>query len=103
MLPSREEGMGSVLLEAMNAGVPITAAAAGGITDVIKNEKTGLLVPRENSESLAAAQLRIMDRPELAKSLTAEARARLPDFSSVKMAQDTLKIYEDAAENFKSH
>ncbi|HAF96592.1 MAG: hypothetical protein A2X34_07630 [Elusimicrobia bacterium GWC2_51_8] len=101
VLPSREEGMGSVLLEAMNAGVPIVATNAGGITDVIKNEQTGLLVPRENSEALAGAQLRIMADPELAKNLAAGGRRRLADFSSVKMAESTLRIYEEAVENFK--
>lgn len=101
VLPSREEGMGSVLLEAMNAGVPIAATGAGGITDVIENEKTGLLVPRENPEALAGAQLRIMTDAELAKNLAAEGRRRLTDFSSVKMAENTLRIYEEAVENFK--
>ena len=101
VLSSREEGMGSVLLEAMNAGVPIAATAAGGITDVIENEKTGLLVPRENPEALASAQLRIMADLELAKNLAAEGRRRLTDFSSVKMAESTLRIYEEAVENFK--
>ena len=101
VLSSREEGMGSVLLEAMNAGVPITATDAGGITDVIENEKTGLLVPRENPGALAGAQLRIMADPELARRLAAGGRARLTDFSSVKMAETTLRIYEEAVENFK--
>jgi len=101
VLSSREEGMGSVLLEAMNAGVPIAAADAGGITDVIENEKNGLLVPRENPEALARAQLRIMTDVELAKNLAAGGRRRLADFSSVKMAESTLRIYEEAVENFK--
>ncbi|MCX5786145.1 MAG: glycosyltransferase [Elusimicrobia bacterium] len=101
VLSSREEGMGSVLLEAMHAGVPIAATAAGGITDVIENEKNGLLAPREDPPALAMAQLRIMNDPELAKSLAAEGRRRLAYFSSVKMAERTLKIYEEAVENFK--
>ena len=101
VLPSREEGMGRVLLEAMNAGVPIAATTAGGITDVIENEKNGLLAPREDPTALAAAQLRIMNSPKLAKDLAAEGRRRLGDFSSVKMAERTLKIYEEAIETLK--
>ena len=85
----------------MNAGVPITATAAGGITDVIENEKNGLLAPIGNPRALADAQLRVMDDPELAKSLVAGGRQRLADFSSIKMAESTLKVYEEAVANFK--
>ncbi|HAH31280.1 MAG TPA: hypothetical protein DCL44_03085 [Elusimicrobia bacterium] len=103
VLSSREEGMGSVLLEAMHAGVPIAATSAGGITDVIENGKNGLLAPRENPRALAEAQLRIINNPALAKDLAAEGRKRLSEFSSVKMAERTLRIYEETIENSKPY
>ena len=103
VLSSREEGMGSVLLEAMNARVPITATDAGGITEVIENGKNGLIAPRENPGALAAVQLRVMDDAKLGKALADEGAARLTYFSAAKMAAETVKVYEDAIADIKPH
>ena len=59
-LSSREEGMGSVLLDAMVFGRPIAATRAGGIPEVVIDEETGLLAERENPEALGAAIVRLV-------------------------------------------
>jgi glycosyltransferase involved in cell wall biosynthesis len=101
VLSSCEEGMGSVLVEAMNAGLPITATTAGGIGDVIEDGANGLTVPPRSPEALAGAVLRLINDPELRSRLAAEAHRRREDFSSPRMAALTLKCYETAIENFK--
>ncbi|PIU19470.1 MAG: hypothetical protein COT18_07385 [Elusimicrobia bacterium CG08_land_8_20_14_0_20_59_10] len=101
VLSSAEEGMGSVLVEAMNAGLPIVATTAGGITDVIENEANGLTVPPRDHEALAKAQLRLISDPALSAGLAREAHRRREDFSSPRMAALTLKCYETALEDFK--
>lgn len=53
------EGLGVVLLEAMNFGVPVIASASGGIVDIVKHDETGLLVPPADAAALAAALGRI--------------------------------------------
>ena len=101
VLSSSEEGMGSVLVEAMNAALPIVATTAGGITDVIENGANGLTVPPRNPGELAKAQLRLINDRTLRETLAAEAHRRREDFSSPRMAALTLKCYETAIENFK--
>jgi glycosyltransferase involved in cell wall biosynthesis len=55
------EGLGMVLLEAMSYHVPVVTTALGGITDIVENEKTGLIVPPNDAEALAAALRRLID------------------------------------------
>ncbi|MDA8131330.1 MAG: glycosyltransferase [Elusimicrobia bacterium] len=101
VLSSAEEGMGSVLVEAMNASLPIVATTAGGITDVIEDGANGLTVSPRDPAALAAALLRVIGDPALRSALAAEAHRRREDFSSPRMAALTLKCYETAIENFK--
>ncbi|OGS13741.1 MAG: hypothetical protein A2285_03520 [Elusimicrobia bacterium RIFOXYA12_FULL_57_11] len=101
ILPSAEEGMGSVLVEAMNAALPIVATTAGGIGEVIEDGANGLTVPPRDPEALAKAQLRLINDNGLRLRLAQEAHRRREDFSSPRMAQLTLKCYETALENFK--
>lgn len=58
------EGLGVVLIEAMGYGKPVIASAAGGITDIVSHEGTGLLVPPGDPAALAAAIRRAMDSPD---------------------------------------
>ncbi|HJS43075.1 MAG TPA: glycosyltransferase family 4 protein [Gemmatimonadales bacterium] len=63
------EGLGVVLLEAMSYGVAAVASDIGGITDIIENEKSGLLVPPADPEQLARALERLARDPALAVRL----------------------------------
>lgn len=63
------EGLGVVLVEALRHRKPVVASGVGGIVDVIKHEKTGLLVPEKDTDALAAAILRILEDSELAERL----------------------------------
>jgi glycosyltransferase involved in cell wall biosynthesis len=55
VLPSLNEGMGRVLVEAMSAGLPIVASRVGGIPDLLKDGENGLLVPPANAGALEQA------------------------------------------------
>jgi len=69
------EGLGVVLLEALSYRVPVIGSAIGGITDIIADGQTGLLVPPEDAAAIAAALERIATDPALAARL-AEAGSR---------------------------
>jgi L-malate glycosyltransferase len=92
-LSSAEEGMGSVLLDAMAAGVPIAATAAGGIPEVVTHGNTGLLSPPRDAQALAENIVRLMSDPALAASITARARERVKEFSVDRMVERTLEVY----------
>jgi glycosyltransferase involved in cell wall biosynthesis len=59
-VPSRQEAFGRVLIEAMAARVPVVASAVGGIPEVCADGFTGLLVPPDDPDALAAALARTL-------------------------------------------
>jgi glycosyltransferase involved in cell wall biosynthesis len=63
------EGLGVVLLEAMNQRVPVIASAIGGIRDIVEDGVSGLLVPPGDAAALAAALERLARAPDLAARL----------------------------------
>jgi glycosyltransferase involved in cell wall biosynthesis len=73
VLPSKAEGFGLVLIEAMAAGVPVLATNVPGIRDVVRNGETGLLVPCD-AGALAAGLERLVDDPDLRHRLAAAGR-----------------------------
>jgi len=103
VLPSSEEGMGSVLIEAMNSRLPIVATRAGGITDVIQDGANGVVVDIRNPGALAGAQLALLGDAPLRARISAEGHRRRLDFSSPRMAELTIRIYEQEIANLKHH
>ncbi|MFW6088977.1 MAG: glycosyltransferase family 4 protein, partial [Gemmatimonadota bacterium] len=87
-LPSRQEGFGIVFLEAMAYGLPIAAASAGAVPEVVPPEHASLLVPPGDAEALAAVLLRLLGDRELAARLgsAGTARARMFDWPSAARA-----------------
>src|SRR6266487_3478758 len=71
------EGLGVVLLEAMNHGTPVIASRVGGIPDIVEDGVSGLLVPPGDADALAAAVRRVRDDPDLARRLGEGGRRRL--------------------------
>ncbi|MGQ9707256.1 MAG: glycosyltransferase family 4 protein [bacterium] len=63
------EGLGVVIIEAMTHKKPVVASGVGGVTDLVINEKTGLLVPPQDSAALASAISRILAEPGFALRL----------------------------------
>jgi len=74
VLPSRSEGMGRVLVEALCRGRPVIASRVGGIRDVITDGVNGLLVEPRRPKVLADAFVRVLGDPAEAARLAAAAR-----------------------------
>jgi glycosyltransferase involved in cell wall biosynthesis len=81
VLPSRYEGLPLVLTEACAAGKPIVVSDFDAAKEVIVSEENGLVVPREDSEALAAAMNRIIQDESLRTKLSSAAKKTSEQFS----------------------
>ncbi|MCC6486132.1 MAG: glycosyltransferase [Candidatus Hydrogenedentes bacterium] len=93
-VPSLNEGMGRVLLEAGAAGAPVVASAVGGIPDILQDGETGLLVPSRDVDALAGAILRLWRDPVLRVRMSAVAREAASGFSLEKMVARIESVYD---------
>jgi glycosyltransferase involved in cell wall biosynthesis len=93
-LSSREEGMGSVLLDALAFGRPVAATRAGGIPEVIVDGECGVLVDVENPIALGGAIVRLIRDDDLRERLGTTAITRANEFSVARMADRTIAVYE---------
>ncbi|MBV9965781.1 MAG: glycosyltransferase, partial [Alphaproteobacteria bacterium] len=69
------EGLPNVVIEAMAEGAAVIGSRHAGIAEAIEHERTGLLVPSEDPDAIAAALGRLIDGPELRRRLGENARA----------------------------
>jgi glycosyltransferase involved in cell wall biosynthesis len=74
VLPSRSEGLGRIVVEALCRGRAVVATRVGGITDLVREGENGLLVPRRQPGALADALVRVLTDGELAGRLAEAAR-----------------------------
>jgi glycosyltransferase involved in cell wall biosynthesis len=97
--PSRWEGFGLVLLEAMNASLPIVATTAGAIPEIVRHGETGLLVPPDQPAELAAALCTLLRDQPRATAMGTAGRRRLEDtFSVTDMVEQTCAVYRRCLE-----
>jgi glycosyltransferase involved in cell wall biosynthesis len=94
-LSSKTEGLGTSVLDAMAAGVPVAATAGGGIPEMIEHEVTGLLAPVSDGAALGAAIDRLLDDPALAQRLAGAARERVQDFAIDRTIERTEALYRE--------
>lgn len=96
VLPSIYEEMGSVLVEAMHAGVPVVASDVGGIPDVVRDGDTGLLVPPQDPAGLADALDQLLSAPQRLVDMRAAARRRSVHYSWDELAGRVVDVYSAA-------
>jgi glycosyltransferase involved in cell wall biosynthesis len=91
--PSRAEGLGTAVLDAMSAGVPPIAFAVGGLTEVIGDGDSGILVPPADTREFAASTARLVLDRELRSQLGAAARERAKSFGADEMTKGVEAVY----------
>ena len=96
------EGLGVVLIEAMELGLPIVASDVGGIPDVVVNDESGILVPEKDAVALADAIKRIESDPQYTARLLEGARNRIAEhFTWDNITRRQIEIYEQLANRKK--
>ena len=92
----RYEGFGLALLEAMAEGKPVvTNDAPGGMSEIVINGETGIVIPAGSERSLADALASLIENGEERSRMGRNGRERcLREFSAQVMARRTAEIYE---------
>lgn len=98
VLPSRWHDVAPLtILEAYARGVPVVGAHRGGITELVENERTGLLYEPEPA-AIAAALARYIRDPALARRHGAAAAATADQYTRERQVESFLEIYEELAQ-----
>jgi len=79
-LPSRQEGFGIAFLEAMAAGLPVVAANAGAVPELVQDQHTGLLVDPNDPNALAAALAELLGNPVRRAQMGQAAKQRAKQY-----------------------
>ena len=93
LYPSRHEGLGSVLLDAMTFGLPMVATAVGGIPEIVQHGVNGLLCDVDDIAGLAAALLTLRADADLRRRMAAANRERAGKFSPAAMTERYIEVY----------
>ena len=98
VVPSRGEGFGMVALEAAERGRPAIVSRVGGLPEIVADGETGVVVPPEDPETLAAAIVALARDPGRVRSFGSAARARaLGSFSEGAAADGIDAVYRNLA------
>ncbi len=94
LLPSMKEGLPYVLLEAGLAGLPIVATDVGGVTDIIRDGVSGIVIPPKNPARITDAVKMVIEHKDLALGLGENVHERvLKEFSLERMVRETIELY----------
>jgi len=96
ILTSVEEGMPTVILEALALGKPVIASAVGGIPEIIKEGVNGILVPPKSPKHVAKAIERLLSDSKLRRKLGKAGAEGVKNFAWSKIIEKYERIYKDA-------
>ena len=87
ILPSNREGIGSILLDAMEQGLPVVASRVGGVPDIVHDGKNGLLIDPASPAQLRDALLTLRADPGLRRTFGERGREFAKDFTAEAMCR----------------
>jgi glycosyltransferase involved in cell wall biosynthesis len=94
LYPSRHEGLGSVLLDAMAFGLPVVATAVGGIPEIVRRGANGLLCEPDDIACLTAAVLTLRADAQLRRRMGETNRRQAEEYSAPVMTRRYIELYE---------
>lgn len=93
---SEPEPFGRVIVEAMMAGRPLVATAAGGVLEIVEDQETGLLAPPKDAAAMANAITYLLQNPAVAAQVGAAARQRAAvRFTVEQHVRQVEAVYEE--------
>jgi glycosyltransferase involved in cell wall biosynthesis len=96
VLPSRSEGFGICILEAMASGIPVVATGVGGIPEQILDGETGILISPYQPEQIAKAVISLLQNPQMAREMGKRAKARAEArFNYVRFVRSHEDLYRE--------
>jgi glycosyltransferase involved in cell wall biosynthesis len=99
LFPSRYEGVGLALLQALLSELPVIVSDAGPLPEIVTDRVDGLIVPVEDAHALGAATSWVLEHDEAAHSMGLAGRQRvLSAFSEEKMLQATFALLDSATD-----
>ncbi len=95
VMPSRQEGLGLAVIEAMASAVPVIASKVGGLVDLIQDRETGILVKPQDPSALAEAMSWAMTHPKEMSAMAQHGQVFVrANFDARQMVTETIKVYE---------
>jgi L-malate glycosyltransferase len=96
VMSSREEGLGTSVLDAMGLGIPVASTTAGGLPEMLQ-DGAGVLAPPRDPAALAEAVARLLTEPGLAPAVAARATRAVERFTARRMAEAVRSVYRTCA------
>ena len=93
ILPSRKEGIGSILLDAMEQRLPVIASSVGGVPEIVHEGENGILIEPARPDQLQAAILRLYHSPELRSQMGERGTLVAKKFTASVMCEKYLTLY----------
>jgi D-inositol-3-phosphate glycosyltransferase len=93
VVPSRTETFGLVALEAQALGTPVVASAVGGLTEIVEDGQTGILVADREPQAFASAIAALLDDAALRERMGEAARLRAATFTWTRAVERLAAIY----------
>ena len=89
------EAFGIVAIEAMAMGRPLVASRIGGLSDIVEDEQTGLLVPPGDAQALGAAIQRLLNDADLRERMGNAAKQRVSRFKATTVVPQIEQVYQE--------
>jgi D-inositol-3-phosphate glycosyltransferase len=95
VMPSSYESFGLVAVESLACGTPLVATRVGGLTSIVRDGETGLLVPWRDADLFAERLRQVLEDDPLRQRLASQARESVLGYGWDRIADEHLALYED--------
>jgi len=96
ILPSNKEGIGAILLDAMEQGLPVVASRVGGLPEIVRDGDNGLLIDAASTDQLQGAILQLHGDAGLCRTMGDRGRQFARGFTAEVMCGKYLALYKEA-------
>lgn len=95
LFTSKEEGLGTSVIDAISCGISVVATNAGGVPEIIRDGENGFLAPVKDAALLAEKVMHLLTHPNTKERFIQNGQAVALQFSKEEMARKTLGVYQE--------